>query len=130
MAQITRKYTDLDLNLTPHPITGDITKLKDERAIIGSLKNLMFTNFYERLFKPSIGSNIKRMLFEPLDGSTAYSLKQAIELTVENYEPRVKLVDTKVTADYDNNGYNVTMTFYIQNSAEPITIRAFLERVR
>ena len=90
----------------------------------------MFTNFYERLFKPSIGSNIKRMLFEPLDGSTAYSLKQAIELTVENYEPRVKLVDTKVTADYDNNGYNVTMTFYIQNSAEPITIRAFLERVR
>ena len=41
-------YADLDMNFTPHPITGDLTIKKDTDAIKQSIKNIMLTNYYER----------------------------------------------------------------------------------
>jgi hypothetical protein len=33
-------------------------------------------------------------------------------------------------ADPDNNGYKVTLEFFVINNANPITINFFLERIR
>lgn len=130
MSTITRKYTDLDLSFSAHPITGDILKKKDDAAIIGSVWNLLQTSFYERLFQPQIGSNLRRLLFEPVDELTSISIVDDIKLTIKNFEPRVDLVAINATPDYDNQGYNVSLTFFIINDQEPITINILLERIR
>lgn len=130
MSVKTRQYTDLDLAFKAHPVTGDIVKNKDINAIIGSLKNLLYTNFYERPFQPQIGSNLRRLLFDPIDSFTTNSISTDIRNTIKNYEPRVAVEALEVTPDYENNGYYVTLTFFIQNDPEPIQINFYLERVR
>lgn len=125
-----RQYTDLDLAFNAHPVTGDIVKNKNINAIIGCIKNLLYTNFYERPFQPQIGSNIRRLLFEPIDSFTTNSIADDIRNTIKNYEPRVEIEAVDATPDYENNGYYVAVTFFIQNDPEPIEINFFLERVR
>jgi phage baseplate assembly protein W len=126
----TRSFKDLDLNFTIHPIRKDINTHKNEYAIINSVKNLVLTNHYERPFQPEIGSNIRRLLFENVDSITAAQIEREITETVENFEPRVQVSKVTAAADPDNNGYKVTLEFFVINNANPITINFFLERIR
>ena len=126
----TRSFKDLDLNFTIHPIRKDINTHKNEYAIINSVKNLVLTNHYERPFQPEIGSNIRRLLFENVDTVTAAQIEREITETVENFEPRVRVSKVTAAADPDNNGYKVTLEFFVINNANPITINFFLERIR
>lgn len=125
-----RDYKDLDLNFTIHPIRKDVNKLTGERAIINSVKNLLLTNHYERPFQPQLGSNIRHLLFEPLDPITASSIKVEIETTLKNFEPRIAIEGINVKVDYDNNGFSVDLIFRPLNLTTPIQITFFLERVR
>ena len=125
-----RTFRDLDLNFTIHPIRKDINTHKNEYAIINSVKNLVLTNHYERPFQPEIGSNIRRLLFENVDTVTAAQIEREITETVENFESRVQVSKVTAAADPDNNGYKVTLEFFVINNANPITINFFLERIR
>jgi phage baseplate assembly protein W len=126
----TRTFRDLDLNFTIHPIRKDINTHKNEYAIINSVKNLVLTNHYERPFQPQIGSNIRRLLFENVDSVTASQIEREIVETISNFEPRVQVSKVTAAADPDNNGYKVTLEFFVINNANPITINFFLERIR
>jgi phage baseplate assembly protein W len=130
VAQTTRKYKDLDLAFTKHPVRGDINKHIDEIAVINSIKNLILTNHYEKPFHPEVGSGVKALLFELMDGVTARILEKEIEQVIENFEPRVKIKKITASPDFDNNRYSVSMSFLIVNKTDPITINFFLERER
>ena len=127
---VTRQYRDLDLNFTIHPLRKDVNKNLDELAIVNSIKNIVSTNHYEKPFQPDFGSNVRRMLFESLDNITASALEREIEQSITNYEPWVKLLSVKFIPDFENNGFNVEMQFYILNKSEPVTITFLLERLR
>lgn len=125
-----RLYKDLDLNFGINPVTKDVDKKIGDRAIITAVKNLILLNYFEKPFNPSIGSNVRRLLFEPMDAGTGSLLQKEITLTINNYEPRVKLRNVYVQADEDNQGYNVTIEFFLINRIEPVTLNLFLERLR
>ena len=120
----------MDLNFTIHPIKKDISKQLNEYAVINSVKNLVSTNYYERLFRPEIGSGVRNLLFENVDPVNAAQLERAIEETITNYEPRVSISRISATATPDENRYNITLSFFIINNPNPITINFFLERIR
>ena len=126
----TRNFKDLDLNFMSHPVRKDVTKHTGDLAVINSIKNLILTNHYERLFQPYLGSNIKKLLFENMDTITSVSLEREIQQVIENFESRAKISRISVLPDYDNNGYTVDMEFSIINQTEPTQITFFLERVR
>ena len=134
MAEITiknqRSFTDLDLNFNIHPTQKDINKFKNEMAVINSVKNLVMTNHYERPFQPELGSNLKRLLFEQVDNTTAALLEREITETIENFERRVDVKDVTATGFPDENGYKVEITFFLVNNPDPISVDFFLERVR
>ncbi len=125
-----RSFSDLDLNFTKHPITKDVARKTGYNAIISSLKNLVYTNFYERPFSPRLGSNIRAMLFEPLDPLTGATLQKELKILIENYEPRVTIKDIQVVADYDRNSYQVSLSFFTTNSTAPLRTTLFLNRLR
>ena len=127
---IARSFSDLDLNFNIHPIKKDINLHKGEMAIINSIKNLVLTNHYERPFRPEIGSNVRRLLFENMDTITAASLEAEIRQTIVNYEPRATVHTITAQADFENNGFNVSMEFFVNNKTDPISITFFLERIR
>jgi len=127
---VVRDFKDLDLNFNIHPIRKDISKSIGPMAVVNSIKNLILTNHYERPFQPDIGSNVRRLLFENLDSITATTIRDEIERTIVNYEPRATVGTVIVTADYENNGFKVYLEFYIVNQTAPITINFLLERIR
>lgn len=125
-----RTFKDLDLNFTIHPIKKDINKHINEYAIINSVKNLVSTNFYEKPFRPEIGSGIRNLLFENVDPIISARLERAIVETITNYEPRVSVSSIRATAYPDENLYSISLEFFIINNPSPITIDFFLERIR
>ena len=119
---IARTFSDLDLNFTKHPVRKDVNTLTAERAVI--------TNHYERPFQPDLGSNLRRMLFENMDSIQAAALEREIGEVINNFEPRASVKNIAVNPKYDENGYEVELTFFIQNLTAPVTINFFLERIR
>lgn len=135
--KVTRKfdYSDLDLDFIAHPTTKDVVKKKGIEAVKRSVRNLVLTNFYDRPFRPAIGSNAQKILFDNINPFTAIFLRDAIEEVITNFEPRVRLLGDQtqsviVNVNPDNNGYDVRITFTILNTGAPTTINLFLERLR
>ena len=126
----TRTFRDLDLNFTIHPVRKDINVHKNEYAVINSIKNLILTNHYERPFQPEIGSNIRRLLFEPVDSVTAAQIEREIAESINNFEPRAQISTVTAVGSPDENGYKIDLVFFIINNPNPISINFFLERIR
>ena len=124
-----RSFKDLDLNFTIHPVKKDINTHKNEYAIINSVKNLILTNHYERPFRPDLGSNIRRMLFEQIDSVTAAQIEREISEVIGNCEHRAKVSRVVASPSTEENGYSIYLEFFIVNSPVPITINFFLERI-
>ena len=129
---ISRKndYSDLDLDFLPHPTTKDVMKKTGVEAIKRSVRNLLLTNFYDRPFRPAIGSNALKLLFDNVTPITANFLSNAIQETLRNFEPRIRVEQLEVKFDPDNNGFNVNLYFVIINRNEPVIVNLFLERIR
>ena len=125
-----RTYKDLDLNFKAHPVTKDVVKRTGNAAIIGALRNLILTNIGEKPFQPNFGSRIRGLLFEDVSYITANIIQSEIDNTIKNFEPRVGVDAIRVQANPDQNRYDVTIRFFINNLEAPVTINFFLEKVR
>jgi hypothetical protein len=132
MAITARKYnySDLDLDFIAHPATGDVVRKFGEDAIKRSLRNLVLTNFYEKPFRPGIGSNVTKLLFENATPIVSNLISDAIRNIAMNYEPRIDIQQVSVKFSDSDNGYNVSIVFVILNRNEPVNINLFLERIR
>ena len=125
-----RTFSDLDLNFTAHPVTGDISRLYDENAVKRSVRNLLQTNNFERPFHSEIGSQIRALLFEPASPVLNTMLKRVIVDTITTFEPRVVVNSVTVSSNADNNSLNVTLIFTIVNTVNPVTMNVVLQRTR
>jgi phage baseplate assembly protein W len=130
MARNTRIFSDLDLNFTAHPVTGDITRRFDEDAIKQSVKNLLLTRNYERPFHSEIGSPIRQLLFDLPGPMFNVMLQRAIIDVINNFEPRVSIIDVRVDDYSDANEVYITLEFKIVNTERPLTLDLALERTR
>lgn len=130
MARNTRLFSDLDLNFTAHPVTGDIIRRFDENAIKQSVKNLLMTRNFERPFHSEIGSPIRALLFEPPGPMFTVMMERAILDVINNFEPRVEVTEIRVDDFSDANAVGVSIEFKIINTQRPITIDLALERTR
>lgn len=123
-------YSDLDLDFLRNPTTNDVVRKTGDEAIKRSVRNLIFTNYYDRPFRSYLGSSVRSLLFENASNLTVDQLQSAIREVINNFEPRVSVVDITVTPDYDRNGFNVQLTYVIKNREQPVITSIFLERVR
>ena len=130
MPSNTRQFSDLDLNVTAHPVTGDIGFKYDENAVKQSVKNLVLTQNFERPFHSEIGSTIRSLLFEPATPMTKEILRKTITDTITNFEPRVELLDVLINYRLDNVSVDVKIKFKIRNTFTPIDVSLILERTR
>lgn len=122
------KFVDIDLNFSRHPITGDISKKIDERAIITAVKNLVRTKFFERKFHPEIFSQVNDLLFEQFTPTIKTLLERTIQNVIENYEPRIELQFVDVEETPDQAKLRVFVEFKIVGTIETIKTEFFLPR--
>ena len=113
LERISQGFKDISLSFQINPLTRDIIAIKNETAIARSVRNLVETLPGERPFSPILGSRITRSLFDNLDEISASSIQSEIENTINNYEPRVQLISTVVTPNYDELSFDVSITYNI-----------------
>jgi hypothetical protein len=124
------QYSDLDLSFAAHPVTKNLSIVKNERAVKQALKSIVLTNRYERFYKPLLGSSIRQKLFENFGPNISYEIKEDIRVAIRNYEPRVEILEVKVDETPDINSLEVTITFLIRNLTDAVTTTISVERIR
>ena len=117
--RISRSFKDISLSFTPHPVTKDLTVIKDANAIKKSVRNLVQTIPRERFFNPNLGTDIRGSLFDFVDFGTASVIQQQIQTTIENYEPRVDNLEIEVFPRPDQNEFEVNIYFDIVGQQFP-----------
>lgn len=122
-------YSDIDFKWRRLSASGDLNKVTNENAINQSLLSLFNTTRGERVFNPGYGSNLKRLLFEPLDTFTGQSVLDELKQTVSVWEPRIKLTELNVEVDYDNSAYNIYLQYQIVNTTTIGTLSFTLEKI-
>lgn len=126
----TTVYSDIPTNFDVHPIKGDLVLITNEQAVKRSIRNLLLTDPFERPFSPTIGSGIRKSLFENMGQDTEFILAEKIKETITNYERRANLFSVSVKALTDDNSYAATIVFSVVNSLAPVTLDLILRRVR
>jgi len=122
-------YTDIDLNITPHPSSGDLVLKQDKDAVKRSIRNIMLTNNYERPFKPNFGANLRSLLFELADDITKMEIRQQIVEALQNFEPRVAVDNIYLTQDRANR-LHINLHYGVRGVREPQELEVILQRVR
>lgn len=125
-------YMDFDIKFIANPNTGDVPMLKNSKAIMRSVRNLVLSNMYDHPYQPSIYSGVLAALFENFDPILVTQLKNAVRDVIINYEPRVDYLDTIVSSDEALDKNTITMKIYVRpvNAKNPIVIPVTLERIR
>jgi phage baseplate assembly protein W len=113
LERVSKGFKDISMSFQVNPLNYDLVALRNESAIARSVRNLVLTQPGEKFFNQNLGSRVSRSLFENLDEISASIIKDEIENTIKNYEPRVNLIDVIVSPDYDNGEFNVTIQYLI-----------------
>jgi hypothetical protein len=105
------KYSDADSRLKKTS-TGNVLVKYDEDVIEQSIKTIFATISGERVRSP-FGSNLIRFLFDPMNKTTTKRIRRTILGSIEQYEPRVELLNVEVIPFYDNHYYEVIIQYRI-----------------
>ena len=111
--KVSRAFRDISLSFKKHPVTNDVTVLRNEDAIKRSVINLTRTRINERFFNELLGTSIGDALFENMDSGLEAALEEEIGTLLKNYEPRIELNSVYVVADEDSNALNVQIDYDI-----------------
>tara|TARA_E500000331_G_scaffold355555_1_gene411343 strand:+ start:42 stop:443 length:402 start_codon:yes stop_codon:yes gene_type:complete len=128
MAQVrtSQAFKDISLSFSPHPVTKDLPVLKNERAIVRSVRNLVETIPTERFFNSDLGTDIRASLFENFYPTIRMVIEDQIVETIGRYEPRVNELEVEVEPYFDRNAFNITIFFDIVGLDVPTQSFSFL----
>ena len=111
--RVSKSFKDLSMSFKFNPLSGDLITLKNENAIARAVRNIVLTTPGEKFFDPDFGSSVSEILFENVDDITAVSIEDEIKSSLKNYEPRVELINVTVDPNFDENQFDVRITYRI-----------------
>ena len=113
LERVSQGFKDISMTFQANPLNNDLIALKNENAIARSLRNIVFTLPGEKFFDSSFGSRITESLFDNIDDITATIIVDEIRESIETNEDRVKLNNVEAFPDYENNSFDLTITYEI-----------------
>ena len=111
--RVSKSFKDVSMSFKFNPLSGDLIALKNENAIARAVRNIVLTTPGEKFFDPDFGSSVSEILFENVDEITAISIEDEIKSSLRNYEPRVELINLTVNPNFDENQFDVRITYRI-----------------
>ena len=111
--RVSKSFKDLSMSFKFNPLSGDLITLKNENAIARAVRNIVLTTPGEKIFDPDFGSSVGEILFENVDDITAVSIEDEIKSCLSNYEPRVEIINVNVEPNFDENQFDVLITYRI-----------------
>ena len=124
--KVSRAFKDISLSFKKHPVTNDVTVLRNEDAIKKSVINLTRTRINERFFNDLLGTSVADNLFENMGSGLETALEEEISTLLKNYEPRIELNSVYVIVNADSNELNVQVDYNIVGLPIPSQTIEFL----
>jgi hypothetical protein len=113
LERVSQGFKDISMSFQTNPLNSDLIALKNETAISRSLRNIVLTLPGEKFFDENFGSRVSNSLFENVDALSARTIEDEIRLSINNYEPRVKLLNVRSIANPDSNAFDVTIEYQV-----------------
>ena len=117
--RVSQAFKDISMTFQSNPLNSDLIAIKNENAIARSLRNIVFTTPGEKFFNESFGSKITESVFENIDEINAAVIADEIREAIDIYEPRVELDSVKAYPNFDNNGFDVIITYDVVGTSIP-----------
>ena len=111
--RVSQSFKDISMSFETNPLNDDLIALKNTTAIARSIRNIVFTRPGEKFFNPEFGSRITESLFENMDEVSALAIRDEIENSIKNFEPRVNVQEVRVVPNFTNNEMNATIVYEI-----------------
>ena len=124
--KVSRAFKDISLSFKKHPVTNDVTVLRNEDAIKKSVINLTRTRINERFFNDLLGTSIVDNLFENMSSGLETALEEEISTVLKNYETRIELNSVYVIANRDFNELSIQVSYDIVGLPIPSQTIEFL----
>jgi hypothetical protein len=113
LERVSQGFRDISMTFQNNPLNSDLIALKNETAIARSIRNIVFTLPGEKFFNPNFGSRVSRSLFENIDEISASIINDEIRNSINNFEPRVSLIDVQTIPDFDNGTFDVIIIYRV-----------------
>ena len=123
-------YKDISADFDANAITGDLDPVKDAISVKRGITNILLTSMFERLFQPELGSNLKDVLFEPIDEITTARIEREVRSAIDAWEKRAEVLNVFVDPDEEYNRYKVSVTFRPLNSVVEEQVEVYLTQER
>ena len=113
LERVKQEFKDISMSFETNPLNDDLIALKNTTAIARSIRNIVFSRPGEKFFEPNFGSKITESLFENIDEVSALAIRDEIDFSIREFEPRVEVERVRVTPDFENNEMNATIVYRI-----------------
>ena len=117
--RVSQGFKDISMTFQSNPLNDDLIAIKNENAIARSIRNIVFTLPGEKFFNASFGSRITESLFENIDDINATLIADEIRESIDINEPRVELRNVEAIPDFNNNGFDVIITYDVVGAEIP-----------
>lgn len=102
----------MSIQLSDYYFADGVVEAVDSRDLIkASIQRILNTVRGERVMQPWFGSNLRKILFEPLDAITLLQLKEDITNLINYQEPRIIVNDLSFHMDKENHTVYINLQF-------------------
>jgi hypothetical protein len=109
---------------------GEIEIIAYEEDIRQAIIIILMTDRGERVMRPDFGAGLNTFVFEPISQTTMQLIRQRVEESLIDWEPRIIVEEVKVTADRNEDGkllievtYRVRATNTLHNLVYPFYLQ-------
>ena len=119
LERVSQGFKDISMTFQSNHLNSDLIPLRNETAIARSIRNIVFTLPGEKFFNPNFGSRVSRSLFENVDEISASIINDEIRNSINNFEPRVSLINIQTIPDFDNGAFDVNIIYRVVGADIP-----------
>lgn len=89
--------------------SGDFKRISDLNVLITSWNNILLTPKRTFLHDPAYGSNLHKLIFEPVHEGTVERIKAELIDSLMYYDDRASIEDIEVIIKANGKGYNINV---------------------
>ena len=113
------KIYDYLPKITP---AGDFQRVEDIDVIITSWNNILVTPRRTYLFDPEYGSDLYKILFEPIDDTTVERIKTEVVSRIRLYDSRATIEEIDIILNSNEKGYTVNLFVEYEGQTSTLSV--------
>ena len=103
--------------------TGDFKRVRDIDVIISSWNNILTTQRRTYFFDPEYGSDLFKILFEPVDDTTVERIKTEVVTRLTMYDNRATIEDIEIILNSTKKGYTVNVFVEYEGETGTLSVK-------